>query len=197
MKRGKRVIKSQLNDAGIYPVYQNSLLPLGFFNEYNCRAESVFMISAGAAGKIGFSDVDFWAADDCWIFDCHENLSERFLYYALKNQQNTIDSGVRRSSIPRLSRIFIENIKIPIPPLEKQKQIVSILDKFDALVNDISIGLPAEIEAYLPCSVLHSRYSQAHPPASTCLLIPESASPPSFYRFPVPLVLPLDRKSVV
>lgn len=147
MKRGKRVIKSQLNDAGIYPVYQNSLLPLGFFNEYNCRAESVFMISAGAAGKIGFSDVDFWAADDCWIFDCHENLSERFLYYALKNQQNTIDSGVRRSSIPRLSRIFIENIKIPIPPLEKQKQIVSILDKFDALVNDISIGLPAEIEA--------------------------------------------------
>ena len=147
MKRGKRVIKSQLNDADIYPVYQNSLLPLGFFNECNCRAGSVFMISAGAAGKIGFSDVDFWAADDCWIFDCHENLSERFLYYALKNQQNTIDSGVRRSSIPRLSRIFIENIKIPVPPLEKQKQIVSILDKFEKLTIDISIGLPAEIEA--------------------------------------------------
>ena len=88
MKRGKHVVKSQLNDTGSYPVYQNSLLPLGFFNEYNCRAGSVFMISTGAAGNIGFNNIDFWAADDCWIFDCHENLSERFLYYVLKNQQN-------------------------------------------------------------------------------------------------------------
>lgn len=41
----------------------------------------------------------------------------------------------------------LENIKIPLPSLSEQKRIVSILDKFDALVNDISIGLPAEIEA--------------------------------------------------
>ena len=38
-------------------------------------------------------------------------------------------------------------IKIPVPSLEKQKQIVSILDKFEKLTNDISVGLPAEIEA--------------------------------------------------
>lgn len=38
-------------------------------------------------------------------------------------------------------------IKIPIPPLEEQNRIVGILDKFDALVNDISAGLPAEIKA--------------------------------------------------
>jgi type I restriction enzyme S subunit len=41
----------------------------------------------------------------------------------------------------------LSSIKIPIPPLDQQERIVSILDKFDALVNDISIGLPAEIEA--------------------------------------------------
>lgn len=37
--------------------------------------------------------------------------------------------------------------KIPIPPLSKQKEIVAILDKFDALLNNLSTGLPAEITA--------------------------------------------------
>ena len=36
---------------------------------------------------------------------------------------------------------------IPVPSLEEQERIVAILDKYDALVNDISRGLPAEIEA--------------------------------------------------
>ena len=38
-------------------------------------------------------------------------------------------------------------ISIPVPSLEEQEHIVAILDNFDALVNDISSGLPAEIEA--------------------------------------------------
>lgn len=37
-------------------------------------------------------------------------------------------------------------IKIPVPPIKVQEHIVSILDKFDTLVNDISQGLPKEIE---------------------------------------------------
>lgn len=36
---------------------------------------------------------------------------------------------------------------IPIPTISEQQRIVSILDKFDTLVNDLSQGLPAEIEA--------------------------------------------------
>lgn len=40
----------------------------------------------------------------------------------------------------------LANIVIPLPTIEKQKEIVEILDKFDSLCNDLSAGLPAEIE---------------------------------------------------
>ena len=41
----------------------------------------------------------------------------------------------------------LNDIVIPIPSLEEQERIVKLLDHFDMLVNDISEGLPAEIEA--------------------------------------------------
>jgi type I restriction enzyme S subunit len=38
-------------------------------------------------------------------------------------------------------------VKVPLPPLRDQERIVEVLDSFDALVNDLSIGLPAELTA--------------------------------------------------
>lgn len=42
---------------------------------------------------------------------------------------------------------MLNNYPVPIPPLPVQERIVSILDRFDKLCNDITEGLPAEIEA--------------------------------------------------
>ena len=53
-------------------------------------------------------------------------------------------SGVTRFN---LSKKRMEKISVPVPPLEVQHEIMRVLDDFDALVNDISSGLPAEIEA--------------------------------------------------
>lgn len=39
------------------------------------------------------------------------------------------------------------SVRIDVPALQEQERIVSILDRFDALCNDLSSGLPAEIEA--------------------------------------------------
>jgi type I restriction enzyme S subunit len=50
-------------------------------------------------------------------------------------------------TVKSVSMAKLRSLKIPLPSLSEQQRIVSILDKFDSLVNDISIGLPAEIEA--------------------------------------------------
>ena len=60
---------------------------------------------------------------------------------------DSIKHKVRKASVPRLSRTVIDKLPIPIPPLSVQHRIVSILDRFESLVNDISSGLPAEIAA--------------------------------------------------
>ena len=147
MQRGKRVVRSQLSETDGYPVYQNSMTPLGYHDKANCNPNTAFVIAAGAAGEVGYSKEAFWAADDCYFFECSEIIKDRYLYYALKSQQDKLLSQVRKASVPRLSRTAIDNLEIILPCIEKQTQIVSILDRFDSLCNDISSGLPAEIEA--------------------------------------------------
>lgn len=48
---------------------------------------------------------------------------------------------------PGLSVARLSRIDVPVPPIEEQNRIAHMLDKFDAFANDISQGLPAEIEA--------------------------------------------------
>lgn len=111
--RGVRVVRSQLSEKGNYPVYQNSLTPLGYYDKSNCIANTTFVIAAGAAGEIGFCSCDFWAADDCYYFSHNNTIDHRFLYHLLLNNQNYIMSRVRRSSIPRLPREALEQFSNP------------------------------------------------------------------------------------
>ena len=147
VKRGVRVVRGQLSAEGVYPVYQNSMTSLGYYEESNCQADTTFVIAAGAAGEVGYSQMEFWAADDCYYFDCTETLQSRYLYYALCCQKKYIASQVRKASVPRISRTVFEKMEIAIPPREEQERIVAILDRFYALCNDLSSGLPAEIKA--------------------------------------------------
>jgi restriction endonuclease S subunit len=145
LSRGKRLTRSQLSENNGYPVYQNSLKPLGYYQEFNRSADTTFVICAGAAGEIAYSNLDFWAADDVFTLDVTKFISSRFMYYTLLNIQESIKGKVRKASIPRLSKGALENIIFILPPITKQKSIVSILDKFDILINDLSQGLPKEI----------------------------------------------------
>ena len=74
-------------------------------------------------------------------------LSSKFVFYYFFVIDNWCKKNIRVSSFPSVDMDKLKNFNIPIPPLEKQKRIVKILDGFDKLCNDILEGLPAEIEA--------------------------------------------------
>ena len=73
-------------------------------------------------------------------------LLPRFLYYVVDRNPQLLryDSGVDQT---HLKKGDILGIEVPVPPLVEQERIVAILDMFDALVNDLSVGLPAELAA--------------------------------------------------
>mgnify|MGYP002561966718 CR=1 FL=1 len=143
VKRGKRVTRNQLAESPrgseIFPVYQNSVEPLGYYKESNCPPESAFIIAAGNAGSIGFLNVAFWAADDCYYFEPRTAIHQKYLYYALMNNQQEINSQTRRTSIPRLSRENVEQINILLPCIDEQKAIADVLTAMDEEIEALEI----------------------------------------------------------
>lgn len=85
--------------------------------------------------------------DDCFTFQHDQN--PKFISYCLQTTSLNAEKNkfVARAKVKRLSGESLAKLQIPVPPLEEQARIVGILDKFDALVNDLSSGLPAEINA--------------------------------------------------
>lgn len=68
-------------------------------------------------------------------------------YYFGATFYNYIMKSSVSSSVVSIRKPMMVDYPIPIPSLEEQERIVAILDRFDSLVNDLSKGLPAEIEA--------------------------------------------------
>jgi type I restriction enzyme S subunit len=153
VSRGRVISKDYLRDnAGDYPVYSSQTENAGVFGhidsfDYDC--ESITWTTDGAnAGSVFYhTEEKFSITNVCGLLRVKDEkkMSAKFLYYVLgKTAKKHVSSGMGN---PKLMSNAMSLIKIPVPPMEEQKRIVSILDKFDALVNDISEGLPAEITA--------------------------------------------------
>lgn len=148
MERGVRVVKKDLQEEGVIPVYQNSLTPLGYYEKSNYPKNTTFVICAGAAGEVGYSKVDFWAADDCTCIVCPISISSRYVYYHLMVKQHLLKAQVRKASVPRLSKDVIAKQQVFIPSLQDQQRIVSILDTFEASIQNLESQLSQREKQY-------------------------------------------------
>ena len=78
----------------------------------------------------------------------NERLLPRFLFYYMKTTfYRYITQNAVQSSVTSIRRPMLDKYPVPVPPLDVQQKIVSILDRFDALCNVLTQGLPAEIAA--------------------------------------------------
>ena len=110
---------------------------MGCFEDTNCPKGTTFVICGGAAGNVGYTDVDCWAADDCEYIECSHTILNRYVYYCLMSKQHYLLSKVRKASIPRLSPNVIKDLEIPVPPLPVQEEIVRVLDAFTELQAEL------------------------------------------------------------
>ena len=77
-----------------------------------------------------------------------ENVNRNFLkhYLLSKEFQDVLQKNATGGTVKGIKGSKLHELNVPVPPLEVQQRIVDILDRFDTLCNDISSGLPAEIE---------------------------------------------------
>ena len=87
---------------------------------------------------------DGWAS----LSEISDTILPDFLYYYLSSNevQRYWDGKINSGSVSNLNADIIKKLPIPLPPLSVQSRIVEILDKFDALTNSITEGLPLEIK---------------------------------------------------
>lgn len=114
------------------------------------KGDIVIAMSGATTGKLGYltSDEIFYLNQRVGKFVPKSNLDRRYLFHYLQLKTNDIYVMAGGGAQPNLSSTkLLNDFSIPIPPLPEQRRIVAILDHFDTLVNDLSIGLPAELEA--------------------------------------------------
>jgi restriction endonuclease S subunit len=156
----KRILKSQTNTVSGVPFYKigtfgkeaDAYISQETFDEYWSRYNfpkkgDVLISAAGTIGRTVVYDgkpAYFQDSNIVWIDNDESIVLNSYLRYCYELKPWKASEG---GTIPRLYNDNIAKAVIAVPSIEEQKRVVSILDRFDAIRNDLTGGLPAEIEA--------------------------------------------------
>ena len=156
----KRILKSQTNTVEGVPFYKigtfgkkaDAYISKETFDEYRSKYSfpkkgDVLISAAGTIGRTVVYDgkpAYFQDSNIVWIDNNESVVLNSYLRYCYELKPWKASEG---GTIPRLYNDNIAKAVIAVPSIEEQKHVVSILDRFDAICNDLTSGLPAEIEA--------------------------------------------------
>lgn len=155
----KRITKDQTNNIDGVPFYKigtfgkvaDAYISRDLYEDYKSRfsfpRKGEILISA--SGTIGRTvvydgrDAYFQDSNIVWVHNDETKVLNKYLYHYYQ----VIEWEVEGGTIKRLYNNNLAKTKIVVPPISEQEHIVSILDKFETLVNDLTEGLPAEMAA--------------------------------------------------
>jgi type I restriction enzyme S subunit len=120
-------------DEGEYSFYTSSNRLTKSINEYLFKKESLIFGTGGLA-SIHYCDEKFAVSTDCFVTQPKnsDELFLKYIYYFLSGNIHILENGFKGAGLKHISKGYISDIKIPLPPLDQQKKIAAILDAADA-----------------------------------------------------------------
>ena len=112
------------------------------------RVPAVLVQSRGVIDVV-YYDKPFTFKNEMWAYTSSNLVSVKFLYYVLKNNINKFrEAASGMGSLPQISLPVTEELKIPVPPIEVQAEIVKILDNFTEFTAELTAELTARQKQY-------------------------------------------------
>lgn len=166
--RGKRFVRTDIQEEGFPCIHYGEMYT--HYHVFATKSKSflapdlasrlrvanpgdVVIVAAGETiedigkGTAWLGETDVVIHDACFSFK--SELNPKYVSYFLRTRifHDQIKRHISSGKISSIHSSGLGKARIPVPSFEEQERIVRILDQFDALVNDISKGLPAEIAA--------------------------------------------------
>mgnify|MGYP002533228191 FL=1 len=107
----------------------------------------IVAISGATAGRCAINKIPLTTNQHCLNLEVDPEMAlYRYVYYCICAKQEEL-LAKKEGARGDLNSTRILSLQIDLPSIEEQKRIISILDRFDAICNDLTSGLPAEMEA--------------------------------------------------
>ena len=97
-------------------------------------AGTVLLSSRAPIGKVAIAGTEMYCNQGFKNLICSEKIYNRYLYHFLKDKTTYLNSLGRGATFKEISKSIVENIEIPLPPLDKQRKIAAVLDKVSSLI---------------------------------------------------------------
>ena len=131
---------------GHVPVYGSGGV-IAHIDQYIYDKTSVLIPRKGSIDKLYYVDVPFWTVDTIFYTEINTEIIEpKFVFYFLQSQR--LERLNTAGGIPSLTQAILNKIRVPLPPLPIQQEIVRILDSFTDLIKELNAELDARRKQY-------------------------------------------------
>ncbi len=134
--KGIQINGDDLLPDGQYDFLNGGIRPSGKWNAYNVNGNTVTISEGGnSSGYVNFMEAPFWCGAHCYfLFDL--KIDGKYLFYALKSQQNRIMKLRSGACMPNIKKSDLAEFTFCIDnDIVKQKVVVNVLDKIDDIIG--------------------------------------------------------------